>query len=117
MTSLHRPGELSPDEILVSLAHSHGAADHTRPAHLTLERRHIHNLAAASAAGDFTHATCDHCSAPRTQHQSLDLELTYDDRGRLDGITTVACTPLTTDHRPRRHTRNGTRDFLTDVPA
>ncbi|ATM24775.1 hypothetical protein SMD44_p10276 (plasmid) [Streptomyces alboflavus] len=65
MTSLHRPGELSPDEILVSLAHTHGSAEHTRPALLTLERRHIHNLATASAAGDFAHATRD---LPGTTH-------------------------------------------------
>lgn len=116
MTSQWTPTDPSPAELLVHLAHADSATTQTRPAVLVLGRRDIRQLG-AHGAGDFAHATCGRCLRRHADHGSLELELSYDDQGQLDGITTTTCTALATTHHALRPTRNDTCGHLVDTTA
>ncbi|MGW1616910.1 hypothetical protein ACWCQZ_47545 [Streptomyces sp. NPDC002285] len=116
MTRPRRPATFNPADVLVHLTHDDCSATYGRPAQLVLDRRHVRQLAAHSA-GAFARRTCDLCRRPLAEHGRLEVGLTYDDLGHLDGITTTACTALIPAHDPHRPARKDTCDRLTDTPA
>ncbi|MFF9076305.1 hypothetical protein ACF1A9_29035 [Streptomyces sp. NPDC014872] len=116
MTSPRTPTDPSPAELLVHLARADSAAAQDRPVVLVLSRRDIRQLAAHSV-GNFAHSTCGLCRRPHADHQSLELELSYDDQGRLDSITTTTCTAITPARHSLRPNRNDTCGHLVDTSA
>ncbi|MET7604928.1 hypothetical protein ABZS96_20855 [Streptomyces avermitilis] len=115
MTSPRTPTDPSPAELLVHLARADRATTQDRPVVLVLGRRDIRQLAAHSA-GDFAHSTCGLCWRSHVDHRSLELE-SYDDQGRLDGITTITCTAITPAHHSLRPNRNDICGHLVDASA
>ncbi|MFE9679128.1 hypothetical protein ACFYO5_34280 [Streptomyces sp. NPDC006259] len=116
MTSPRTPTDPSPAEFLVHLARADSATTQDRPVVLVLGRRDIRQLA-AHGADDFAHSTCGLCRRPHADHRILELELSYDDQGRLDGITTTTCTTITPVHHSLRPNRNDTCGHLVDTSA
>ncbi|MDX5563327.1 hypothetical protein PYK79_08635 [Streptomyces sp. ID05-04B] len=116
MTRPQRPATFNPVEALLHLAHGNCSAPHGRPAQLVLERRHVRQLA-AHPAGTFARVPCDLCRKSLTEHGQLEVELTYDDLGHLDGVTITDCTALIPAHHPHLPTRKNTRDRLPATTA
>jgi ribosomal protein S14 len=108
--------ESSPAELLVHLARADSATTPDGPVVLVLSRRDIRQLAAQTVR-DFAHSICGLCGRPHADHRSLELELSYDDQGRLDGITTTTCTAITPVHHILRPIRNDTCGHLVDTSA
>ncbi|MFD9053565.1 VWA domain-containing protein [Streptomyces zaomyceticus] len=116
MTRPQRPATFNPAEALLQLEHGNRSAPHGRPAQLVLERRHARRLA-AHPDGAFARVPCDLCRKPLMGLGQLEVELTYDDLGHLDGVTITDCTALIPAHRCHPPTRKDTRDRLPAITA